>query len=47
MHDVVVEKEASDLSQEHLDSTGPYEEHGNLYTSSILDKIIEVKEVKK
>ena len=43
LHDVVIEKEASDLSQEHLDSTGPYEESENLYISSILDKIVEVK----
>ena len=43
LHDVVIEKEVSELSQEHLDSTGPHEEHENLYTSSILDKIAEVK----
>ena len=43
LHDVVIEKEASDFTQEHLDSTGPYEENENLYTSSILEKIVEVK----
>lgn len=43
LHDVVIEKEASESSQEHLDSTGPHEEHENLYTSSILEKIVEVK----
>ena len=47
LHDVVIEKEAFELSQEHLDSTGPREENENLYTSSILDKIVEVKRKKK
>ena len=43
LHDVVIEKEASNPSQEHLDSTGPAEGSGNLYTSNILDKIVKVK----
>jgi len=43
LHDVVIEKEASELTQEHLDSTGPQESNENLYASSILDQIAEVK----
>lgn len=43
LHDVVIEKEASGSASEHLDSTGPHAENENLYTSSILDKIVEVK----
>lgn len=44
LHDVVIEKEASDTSQEHLDSTGPNEDGENLYTPSILDRIVKVKQ---
>lgn len=43
LHDVAIEKEVLDHSQEHLDSTGPHEGTENLYTSSILDRIVEVK----
>ena len=43
LHDVVIEKEASENSQDHLVTTGPYEENGNLFTTSILRKILDVK----
>lgn len=43
LHDVVIEKETSDISQEHLVTTGPYAENGNLFTTNILEKIASVK----
>ena len=39
-----ISKEAPEISQEHLVTTGPYEEDGNLLTTSILGKIVSVKE---
>ena len=43
LHDVVVEKEASDFSQEHLDSTGPHENNENLFVTNIIQKVLDVK----
>ena len=43
LHDVVVEKEASDLSQDDLISTGASEKNENLFMASILQKVLDVK----
>lgn len=43
IYDVEIEKETSANSQEYLDSTGSYEENENLFLSSILDRIMNVK----
>ena len=43
LHDVVIEKEASDLSQDYLVSTGSSEKGENLFTTSILQKVLNVK----
>lgn len=44
IHDVVIEKEASDLVRDHLVSTGPRNEVDNLYMTTVLDKIATVKQ---
>ena len=43
LHDVVIEKEASDFSQDDLVSTGSSESE-NLFTTSILQKVLNVKQ---
>ena len=43
IHDVIIEEEASDHSQEHLSSTGPDESQKDLFLTNILQKIKEVK----
>ncbi len=43
LHDVVVKKEASDPTEDHLSSTGSNAENENLFLSSILDRIFNVK----
>lgn len=47
LHDVVIEKEASDSSQDYLVSTGSSEDNENLFTTSILQKILYVKHKNK
>ena len=47
LHDVVVEKEASDFSQDDLVSTGSSEKSENLFMTSILQKILNVKQQNK
>ena len=46
LHDVVIEKEASDFSQDDLVSTGSSESE-NLYVTSILQKVLNVKQQNK
>ena len=46
LHDVVIEKEASDFSQDDLVSTGSSESE-NLYVTSILEKVLNVKQQNK
>ena len=43
LHDVVIEKEASEFSQDYLVTTGSSEENENLYTTTILQKVLDVK----
>ena len=43
LHDVVIEKETSDLSQDDLITTGSHTENDSLFTTNILQKILNVK----
>ena len=43
LHDVVIEKEATNSMQDDLITTGSHKENGSLYTTMILQKIIDVK----
>ncbi len=43
LHDVVIEKEATNSMQDDLVTTGSHKENGSLYTTMILQKIIDVK----
>lgn len=43
IHDVEIDEEASVSTQEHLDSTGPYDSNNDLFLSTVLHEIVEVK----
>ena len=44
IHDVLIEKEASNSSEEHLSTTGAAKENRNLFLTNILQKIKDVKQ---